>query len=278
MSRPPGREHSTRLGEQYYDHPIDFIGNQYDQGDCHNSYIMAKAGFPGYGGYSNQMPQGCAINAGYTAPTYSTGQQMIAAGYPQTYPQGYPQTTIASPMVATQCHPGMSLAQGIPQGMAQGMPMTQGIPLAQSMPAVTATRPLESEAAVQERIKANIDAIMETQKTAMLNSKLESLTNKVQSLAQNIEKNIEHNESAKVRSLADKVDRLSQNLSCESDSSIKALSEKVDRLSRNLEQRPAAAESLSSTVPNSDSDIARRLRRLAAESGARKPEERIPDW
>jgi hypothetical protein len=274
MSRPPGREHSTRLGEQYYDHPIDFIGNQYDQSDCHNSYIMAKAGFPGYGGYSNQMPSGYAINAGYTTPTYTTGQQVIATGYPQTYPQGYPQTTIASPVVAAQCHPGMSLAQG----MVQGVPMTQGMPLAQSMPATTAARPLESEAAVQERIKANIDAIMETQKTAMLNSKLESLTNKVQSLAQNIEKNIEHNESSKVRSLADKVDRLSQSLSCESDSSIKALSEKVDRLSRNLEQRPAATESLSSAVPNSDNDIARRLRRLAAESSTRKSEERIPDW
>lgn len=275
MSRPPGTEHHTRLGEQYYDHPIDFIGNQYEPADCHNSYIMAKAGFPGYANYSGQVPQGYALNAGYTAPTYAAGQQMIAAGYPQAYAQGYPQTTIASPMVTTmqaQCHPGMSLAQGMPQTMAQ--PMTQPMQLAQPMQ--TTPRPLESEAAVQERIKANIDAIMETQKTAMLNSKLESLTNKVQNLAQNIEKNIEHGESAKVRSLSEKVDRLSHNLSGESD--IKALSDKVERLTRSLEQRPAAAESLSSVAPNSDNDIARRLRRLAAESSARRSEDRIPDW
>lgn len=260
MSRPPGRDNHTQLGDQYYDHPIDFIGNQYDPVDCHNSYIMAKAGFPGYANYStNQMPQGYAVNAGYVAPAYATGQQqVIAAGYPQgyaqtypqTYAQGYPQTTIAAPMVTPA-----------PQTASYTQPYT---------------RPLESEAAVQERIKANIDAIMETQKTAMLNSKLETLANKVQSLAQNIEQS----ESSKVRSLSEKVDRLSQNLSGESDGHIKALSDKVDRLSRSLEQRPAATESLSSTAPNSDDDIARRLRRLAAESSARqaRSEERIPDW
>lgn len=266
MSRPPGREYNpTRLGDQYYDKPIDFVGNQYDPVDCRNSYIMAQAGFPGYAApngaqYVSPLP----VNAGYPAyaanPGYTaTGQPMVAAGYPQGYAQNYaqgyaPQTTIAAPVMTTQ-------------------PIQQTIAAPYS---AYPARPIESEAAVQERIKANIDAIMETQKTAMLNSKLETLTNKVQSLAQNIE----HSESSHVRSLSEKVDRLSRNLSDgDSNTHIKSLSDKVDRLSKSLEQspRPAAAESLSSSA---DGDIARRLRRLAAESSARqqRPEERIPDW
>ena len=247
MSRPPREYHPQYLS----DRPIDFIGQHYEPTECHNSYVYTQAGFPGFNTPGGQYMPSLPVNAGYTAPTYS----QVAAGYPQVaagYPQvaaGYPQTTIAQPVAQAY------------------QPQTYT-----PYPA----RPVESEAVVNERIKANIDAIMETQKTAMLNSKLESLTSKVQSLAENIE----HRGSSHVRSLSDKVDRLSRNLSeGESTTHIWSLSEKVDRLSRSLESRPAATESLSSTA-SSDSDIARRLRRLAAESSARQPrsEERIPDW
>ena len=263
MSRPPGREYTpTRLSEQYYEKPIDFIGNQYDPVDCRNSYIMAQAGFPGYAqaGVQNGAQYAMPVNAGFTAPTYATvaagfpyaqAQPNLAQNYAQGYSQGYVQPNIAAQVMTTQ-------------------------PVQQTIAAPYSTypnRPLESEAAVNDRIKHNIDAIMESQKTAILNSKLENLTNKVQSLAQNIE----HSESSHVRSLSEKVERLSRNISDgESSTHIKSLSEKVDRLSRSLEQspRPAATETLSSSA---DSDIARRLRRLAAESSAKR-DERIPDW
>ena len=142
----------------------------------------------------------------------------------------------------------------------------------QYYPPISAPQPgypaLDGEA-VQERIRNNIDAIMETQKTALLNSKLELLTNKVQSLAQNIESS----ESSNVRSLSEKVERLSRNMSDgDSASHIKSLSEKVERLSRNIEMNQRPLESLSSTT---DNEIARKLRRLAAESA---PSEKIPSW
>ena len=175
------------------------------------------------------------------------------------YMPAYNQQAATYPLAGQNCQPGFSYPQvasaypGYPQ------------PLASSAS-------LESEAAVQDRIRANIDAIMETQKTAMLNSKLETLTNKVQSLAQNIESS----ESSNVRSLSEKVERLSRNIDGDSASHIKSLSEKVERLSRNIELSQRPVESLSSTAPNSDGDINRKLRRLAAESSAQK--ERIPDW
>ena len=256
-----------------YDKPIDFIGNQYDPVDCRNSYIMAQAGFPGYAqaGVQPGAQYAMPVNAGFAGPTYAV-QPTVAASFPQGYAQ-------------VQSNLAQTYAQGYPQGYVQAVQpniATQVVttqPMQQTIAAPYSAysgRPLESEAAVQDRIRHNIDAIMETQKTAMLNSKLETLTNKVQSLAQNIE----HSESSHVRSLSDKVDRLSRNLSDgDSTTHIKSLSEKVDRLSRSLEQspRPAAAESLSSSA---DSDIARRLRRLAAESSAKQPrsDERIPDW
>lgn len=262
MSRPP----SQHLNNQYSDpryHPgetIDFkvpaIGNPYDP-DYHPS-VYAQAGFPGYAQYQQQL--NCNVNTGY-APGYNP--QQIASNFPQyQYCQSYqPGFSVSSPYQGLQGYPQPIAAQA-------------------SLPGYPA---LDSEA-VQERIRNNIDAIMETQKTAMLNSKLETLTNKVQSLAQNIESS----ESSTVRSLSEKVDRLSKNMDRSLDKNmegdhnhhIKSLSDKVERLSRNIESRTPSDkfESLSSTA--SDSDIARRLRRLAAESSAQKgrSEERIPDW
>lgn len=250
MSRPP----SHHLNNQYSDpryhqsETIDFkvptIGNPYESD--HQS-IYAQAGFPGYAQY-----QQLNCNTGYMPGYNQLVNQPLASNFP--YQSGY-----------QAYQPGFSVSspyQGYPQSIAAPA----------SLPGYPA---LDSEA-VQERIRNNIDAIMETQKTAMLNSKLETLTNKVQSLAHNIESS----ESSTVRSLSEKVDRLSKNMDGDSTSHIKSLSDKVERLSRNIESRAPTDkfESLSSTA--SDSDIARRLRRLAAESSAQKgrPDERIPDW
>lgn len=252
MSRPPNQFVSNQYSDPRV-HPgetIDFkvpaIGAPYqgDPGDYHPAAMYAQAGFPGY----TQFQQ---VNAGF-APPYAQGQA-IASTYPPQPPQGYSYPHVAS------AYPGYPQPLAAPASLP-GYPPT-----------------LESEVAVQDRIRANIDAIMETQKTAMLNSKLETLTNKVQSLAQNIE----NSDSSSVRSLSEKVERLSRNIDGDSASHIKSLSEKVERLSRSIELSQRPVESLSSTAPisssASDSDIARRLRRLAAESSAR-PEERIPDW
>jgi hypothetical protein len=244
MSRPPNQYVNNQYSDPRYSHgeTIDFkvpaIGASYqcDPGDYHPASVYAQAGFPGY----TQSPQyQQQLNAGF-AYNFPQGSQGSQGGYP------YPQVS--------------SQYQGYPQPLAA--------------PACLPVYPMDSEA-VQERIRNNIDAIMDTQKTALLNSKLESLTNKVQSLAQNMESS----ESSNVRSLSEKVDRLSRNISDgDSASHIKSLSDKVERLSRNMEMNQRPLESLSSTT--SDSEIARKLRRLAAESGAQKgrSDERIPDW
>jgi hypothetical protein len=267
MSRPP--DHYRHAEEQrYINSPvgtIDFAPRiaLAEQADGH---VFAQAGFPGY------QP----VAAGYQPVAYQTaGYQTMAAGFqPAGYqPAGY-QQVLPQQVISTAYPQGAPYANGVPSyqpGALASVASVGGVSTVGSM-----ASPAESEEAIQRRIQANIDAIMETQKTAMLNSKLESLTNKVQSLAQNIE----HSESSHVRGLADRVDRLSRSMDGgDSASQLRSLSEKVERLSRCLEQahEPRAAESLSSTA---DGDIARRLRRLAAESSASKArsEERIPDW
>jgi hypothetical protein len=261
MSRPPNQYVSNQYSDPRY-HPgetIDFkvqaMGNPYQgdpseyRSDFHPGAIYAQAGFPGYAQPNQQL------NAGY----YMAQQGSQAGPQIQTQFQGYPYPQVSSQAMQYQGYPSH------PQPIASPA----------CLPQSAYSTALDSEA-IKERIQNNIDAIMETQKTAMLNSKLETLTNKVQSLAQNFESS----ESSNVRSLSEKVERLSKNLSeGDSASHIKSLSEKVERLSRNIESRRPmeAAESLASA---SDNDIARKLRRLAAESSASngRPEERIPDW
>ena len=162
------------------------------------------------------------------APYCDTDHMVYAqAGFPGYVNANYPSQYVSAGYQPQQWHPQYS-------------------PIA--APAALPVYPsLESE--VQERIRSNIDAIMETQKTAMLNSKLEKLTSRVQDLAQNIEGSRDGHEISHIKSLSDKVDRLSRNIE---------LSQKNDK------------GDLSTT-----SEIAHRLRRLAADS---KSEDRIPDW
>jgi hypothetical protein len=249
MSRPP--DHYRHEEQRYINSPVGTIdfAPRIALAEQMDGHVFAQAGFPGY------QP----VAAGYQP----VGYQPMAAGYqPAGYQQVLPQQVIST-----------AYPQGNPQ--YPQYVQTNSLQSAVYQPTSLAT-PVESEEAIQRRIQANIDAIMETQKTAMLNSKLESLTNKVQSLAQNIE----HGDSSHVRSLSDRVERLSRSMDGgDGASQLRSLTEKVERLSRSLEQshEPRPSESLSSTA---DSDIARRLRRLAAESSARqvRSEERIPDW
>lgn len=215
MSRPPSQYNETpnHFGNRYQtdQQTIDFkVGNPYacDPSDYPHSSIYAQAGFPGY----TQQ----AMSAGYSMPTFN---QVSSQG---TYASQYPQ-----PIASSACLPGY------PQGYApQSIASAAYSPTQTSCMPVYSPASIESEAMVHDRIKANIDAIMEAQKTAMLNSKLETLTNKVQSLAQNIESS----ETAHMRSLSDRVERLSRNMSDSGDGvhHIKSLSDKIERLSRNI--------------------------------------------
>lgn len=218
-----------------------YIDQQYESASDVIDFARPRSLAANRDGYSVYAQAGFP---GYTAPLNAQiPQQPISMAYPQ-----YQQVP----------------AQTIGTGYASYAPPMISAPY---------PTPLETEAAVQERIKANIDAIMETQRTAMLNTRVESIANKVNALAQKIE----NNESSHVRSLSASVERLTKNISSplpepESVDQIKSLSEKVERLSRSLEQR--SAHSLSS---GAESDISRRLHRLAAESSGR-PSENIPDW
>jgi hypothetical protein len=235
MSRPPS-QHNYVDTRYHPGETIDFkVPAIGTPYDSDYPSVYAQAGFPGYAQQLN-------------TPGYN--QQLIASNFPyqgyQAYP-GYP--------------PGFSVASAY-QGYT---------PIAS--PATLPGYPALDSEAVHERIRNNIDAIMETQKTAMLNSKLENLTNKVQSLAHNIESS----DSSTMRGLSEKVDRLSKNMDGDSTNQIKSLSDKVERLSRNFESR-APIEPPSSTL-STDGEIARRLRRLAAESSSSgRPEDKIPDW
>ena len=319
MSRPPNQynEAPGHVGNRFYSdqQTIDFkVGNPYgcDPSEYPPAAIYAQAGFPGYtqqaAGYGMQGYNQISSQTTFPQNQVTTLNSVSAQGVMPQY-----HTQVIS---APACMPMYSQQGHIPQSVAS--PAYQPMYAPQSIAAAAALSPvsyshasLESEAVVQDRIKANIDAIMESQKTAMLNSKLETLTDKVQSLTQSIE----NSETSHVKSLSDRVERLSRNIAEsgdgihhikslstrvenlsrnlsdneESSCHLKSLSEKVDRLSRSIElsqKHPASGpvESLSSTIPvstsASDSDISRRLRRLAAESSVRQTRsgDLIPDW
>ena len=275
------------------------MGNQYDPGESHSNYVMMQAGFPGYSQqYGSQYVPALPVNAGYANAYAAQGLASgLASGYgqPEGHP-GYAQSAIQpGQSIAQQLTPqqyqqqcqqyqNQMIAAGYGQGYGQGCGQGYGQSYGQPQPLAAPARIIESEAVIQERIKANIDAIMETQKTALLNSKLESLTNKVQSLTQNME--MEGSGSKIDSQMGSQMgSQMSSQMGSQISSHMKTLSDRVDRLSRSIESnstlaspaRPAAAES-SNTLSSGDSDIARRLRRLAAESSAKRADERIPDW
>jgi methyl-accepting chemotaxis protein len=262
MSRPPNQynEAHNRFIASQDSGTIDFrVGNSYAcdpmEYNTASQSVYAQAGFPGYNPQSM-----AALNAGYgsaNAPMTAYPQQAMASAYSQqvancaySQPQGYAPQSISAP----------ASMSGYPQQCYSTIPhQSISTPVCLPVP-VYSTASLETEAVVQERIKANIDAIIETQKTAMLNSKLESLTDKVQSLAHNIESN----DSSNIRSLSDRVERLSRNIadSGEGVQHMKSLSDRVERLSRNIADSGEGVQHIKSL-----SDRVERLSRNIADSG-----------
>jgi hypothetical protein len=163
-------------------------------------------------------------------------------------------------------------------------------------------QPLESE--VHDRIRSNIDAIMENQKSALTklisSEDIKQLSDRVDKLSRNL-----HDKSNDpIQSLSDKVDRLLGDPNSLSDkvddpmkrlSDIKRLSDRVDMLSRHIDgkvdkrissdQRERissdSVQSLSDKVEklsrnielSQQSEISQRLRRLAEES-----KESVSNW
>jgi hypothetical protein len=225
---------------------IDFVNvplsHAYEDNVGISPSIYAQAGFPGY--YSQQQ-----LGVAYAVP------QPIQPYAPSAYPQ---------PIAAPAC---LSYA-----------PVELG----------AAVQPVESEAVLHQRINEKIDSIIQAQRDSMLNSKIEKLANKVQQLSQNLESS----DSAHVNRLSEKVHKLSRSIDAGDAGKIHRLSEQVKQLSQSLEKKGAARSSLAApyepadstlhiSAEPSDAEISQRLRRLAAESGARARSMdkcKIPDW
>lgn len=252
MSRPPD-QHTRYIESQYACAPdmIDFVPPR-----ClaaQSDLVYAQAGFPGYAGLASPYAQP-PCQQPYVAQSYPP--PMVGLQAPYAGPAaGQPLASSGPNMAVVPYNPPGYPSVG--PGVAGVAPLTPGVTVnSQPPPSLT------TEAEVQERIHKSINAIMEAQKTQMLSAKLETLTNKVQSLAHSLE----HCEGARTRLSASEDDSAAH---------IRSLADKVDRLTRSIDQRPV--ESLSSTA---DSEIQRRLRRIAAENSSRssKPADRIPDW
>ena len=172
MSRPPNQYNDapSHIGNRYQQEQqtIDFkMGNPYvyDPSECQPASIYAQAGFPGYtqqaAGYNmpiqgyNQISSQAAYPKSQACVSQYQPQMISSSACLPAYPQqGYAAQPVASSAVYQQGYAPPSIASALP-----------------SQPLYSHAS-LESEAVVQERIKANIDAIMDSQKTAMLNSKL----------------------------------------------------------------------------------------------------------
>ena len=173
--------------------------------------------------------------------------------------------------------------------------------------------PVESEAVLHQRINDKIDAIIQAQKETVLNSKIESLSTKVEQLSHNLSTNLSASNAVSHHSLA--TESNIQSINSSDAAHIHHLSDKVQQLSQSLELLHGSNNlssnlnsNLSSNFNNnsltnsrsfmqspypsdvpvhissepSDMEISRRLRRLAAESSMRAAREdnayKIPDW
>jgi hypothetical protein len=268
----------TNLGQPYMD------GGS-NNSDAFHPSIFAQAGFPGYNNNNNSqlVPAASGLAAGFAQPVYAFAPPL------------------ASPAFLPMC--GQE------------------------------TAPVESEAVLHQRINEKIDSIIQAQRDSMLNSKIESLSGKVDQLSQNLSYGMDSSEASHIHRLSDKVQQLSQSLDTKNDSChMQRLSEQVQQLSQSLSQSmqsmqrserekemgelrqlrsqiiepnpftspfsmQAPFEQPSTTYsplayspdrplhissePDSDREISRRLRRLAAESSLRQRSSdscKIPDW
>jgi outer membrane murein-binding lipoprotein Lpp len=216
-----------------------------------------------------QVPLGQAYEEGFHPSIYAQ------AGFPgYAVPQGYP----AQLGVAYQPLP----VQAYPVGYPQPIAAPACLPAASYAPELgSAVPPVESEAVLHQRINEKIDSIIQAQRDGMLNSKIESLSSKVQQLSHTLEsKALEPRLELRAESRLEP--RLEPRLESRIEpnaSHIHRLADRVQELSEKLDAKHGVHIS---SEASSDAEISRRLRRLAAESSLRQRGEslstKIPDW
>ena len=159
--------------------------------------------------------------------------------------------------------------------------------------------PVESEAVLHQRINDKIDAIIQAQKENVLNSKIDSLSTKVEQISNNLsskstlssENNSHLSDAAQIHILTNKVEQLSQSLEiaqmAHGNNTINSLNNSRTMQSPYSPSFPPHPSDLPVHISSepSDQEISRRLRRLAAESSMRAGGNgrddsayRIPDW
>jgi hypothetical protein len=212
-----------------------------------------------------QVPLGQAYEEGFHPSIYAQ------AGFPgYAVPQGYP----AQLGVAYQPLP----VQAYPVGYPQPIAAPACLPAASYAPELgSAVPPVESEAVLHQRINEKIDSIIQAQRDGMLNSKIESLSSKVQQLSHTLE-----SKALEPRLELRAEPRLEPRLESRTEpnaSHIHRLADRVQELSEKLDAKHGVHIS---SEASSDAEISRRLRRLAAESSLRQRGEslstKIPDW
>jgi len=278
MSRPPtnaqhlSSSYDNRNGLiDFVNVPVSQLNQSYSLDDMHPS-IYAQAGFPGYAGPAMGAAMGPVMG-----PTMmpmmmpATGPSMGAAMYPSS------QALLPAPLGA-----GMQLYQ------TQGYPQPIAAPAYLPAPEVT---PIESEAVLHERINRKIDDIINAQKDNVLNSKIESISNKVEQLHHNLAQNQASagSDTAHIHRLSEKVQQLSQSLERAHEKRLQAqmhfpamtpapLMQAAYTTPYTVSDKPISTTPLHISADPSDTEISRRLRKLSAESSVRARSERIPDW
>ena len=210
-----------------------------------------------------QVPLGQAYEEGFHPSIYAQ------AGFPgYAVPQGYP----------AQLGVAYQPVQAYPVGYPQPIAAPACLPAASYAPELgSAVPPVESEAVLHQRINEKIDSIIQAQRDSMLNSKIESLSSKVQQLSHTLEsKALEPRLELRAESRLEP--RLESRIEPNA-SHIHRLADRVQELSEKLDAKHGVHIS---SEASSDAEISRRLRRLAAESSLRQRGEslstKIPDW
>jgi hypothetical protein len=194
---------------------------------------------------------------------------------------------------------GAQVYQQVPIASPAYLPTLSSVPVHELGAPMAA--PVESEQSMRQRINEKIDDIIRTQKDNMLNSKIESLSNKVEQLSHNLsyqslsQEATDRANPAHIHRLSDKVDKLSQSLEManeqrrlQSNFQSNFNHGEMDKLGSSLgSSYPVKYEPLGSHISaESDAEISRRLRRLASESAMRQNAvdrherlgTKIPDW
>ena len=225
-----------------------------------------------------QVPLGQAYEEGFHPSIYAQ------AGFPGYAVPGY------APQLGVAYQPMPAYPAGYPAGYPQPIAAPACLPAASYAPELgSAVPPVESEAVLHQRINEKIDSIIQAQRDSMLNSKIESLSSKVQQLSHNLQSNSLQSNSLQSKALEPRYEprlesRLEPRLESRTDpdaSHIHRLADRVQELSEKLDAKQGVHIS---SEASSDAEISRRLRRLAAESSLRQREEgvkmgsKIPDW